>query len=62
FYCDGCEKKHSFNVPPITIRSMLFALKKAALIDDFTLQQLDRDWKKHQRRFKLDGAGAPKLT
>ncbi|WP_299143421.1 hypothetical protein [uncultured Vibrio sp.] len=61
FYCEDCDDKHSFKHAPITIRSMLYALKKASLIDDLTLMQLDRDWKKYQRHNKLNGAGHPKM-
>ncbi|MFA0175391.1 hypothetical protein AB4472_09530 [Vibrio lentus] len=60
YYCEKCEGKHSFALAPITVRSTLFALKKASIIDEATLSEMDREWQKHQRRNKLTGAGNPK--
>ena len=60
YYCEQCKGKHSFSHAPITVRSTLFALKKEPIIDEATLNEMDREWKKHQRRNMLTGAGRPK--
>jgi hypothetical protein len=45
---------------PIGIRSLLFALRKVNLLDDEHFSRLDNEWKKHQRRHRLDSGGNPK--
>ncbi|MEZ9699453.1 hypothetical protein AB4455_04975 [Vibrio sp. 10N.261.46.E12] len=60
YYCEKCKGKHSFSLAPITVRSTLFALKKASIIDEATLNEMDREWKKHQRRNNLTGVGRSK--
>lgn len=59
-YCDECEDKHEFLPNPISIRSLLFALKKESVIDESEFEQLDSDWKKYQRKHKLDASGLSK--
>ncbi len=61
-YCRECDKTERMDVPGITIRSALFALKKAEVLSDEQLQELDRSWKRHQRKNGLDGYGKKKET
>ena len=59
-YCQKCDRMERMDVPGITIRSALFALKKANALSDEQLQELDRSWKRHQRKNGLDGYGKKK--
>ena len=61
-YCRECDKMEGMDVPGISIRSALFALKKAGVLSDEQLQELDRSWKRHQRKNGLDGYGRKKET
>jgi hypothetical protein len=47
--CNKCGNKHELKLVKITIRSLLFALKKNNVIDVVTFEKLDLSWKKHQR-------------
>ena len=59
--CNCCpEGKHYMTLAPISVRSLLFALRKIDLIDDDYLKTKDKEWKSFQRKNKLDGYGNPK--
>jgi hypothetical protein len=59
-HCNDCGEKHELLSTPITIRSLLFALKKENIVDELEFERLDTDWKKYQRKHKLDGSGVSK--
>lgn len=59
-YCKNCGAYHEIEPLPISIRSMLFTLKKISKINSDQFKELERSWKKHQREFNLDGYGNPK--
>ena len=59
-YCRECNKMETMDIPGITMRSALFALKKAGVLSDDQLQERDRSWKRHQRKNGLDGYGKKK--
>ena len=44
-------------LPPISIRSALFALRKAEVIDESEFRKLDREWAKHRKANGLDAYG-----
>jgi hypothetical protein len=44
-------------LPPISIRSALFALRKINAIDESELKRLDRQWSKHRKANGLDACG-----
>ncbi len=44
-------------LPPISIRSALFALRKINVIDESELKRLDRDWGRHRKARGLDACG-----
>jgi hypothetical protein len=44
-------------LPPISIRSALFSLRKLGIIDDERFKKLDRDWIKHRKQNALDAYG-----
>ncbi len=58
--CSSCGGVHEMTVPPIGIRSMLFALKKTSVINDEQFKELEKSCKKHQRALNLDGYGNKK--
>ena len=59
-FCKGCGGIHGMDPLPIGIRSILFALRKAELLDDDHFSRLDNEWKKYQRLHRLDCHGNPK--
>ena len=44
-------------LPPVTIRSALFALRKINAIDESEFKKLDREWGKHRKANGLDACG-----
>lgn len=56
-WCSNCKEYHDSRPPEISIRSMLFALKKLKVIDDNELKKLDKSWKKYRKDFNLDAYG-----
>lgn len=53
--CRNCGSKNV--LPPISIRSALFALKKIGVIDEVEFKKLDREWSKHRVANGLDAYG-----
>ena len=58
-WCPNCQEYHDSRPAPISIRSLLFALKKIKAIDDKKLKALDKSWKKYRKTFNLDAYGEP---
>ena len=56
--CGQCDGR--MEPTPITVRSALFALKKARVIDGEELATLDKAWQKYQRKNRLTGSGQEK--
>lgn len=56
-WCPNCKEYHESRPQDITIRSMLFALKKIGIINDVELKKIDKSWKKHRKENKLDACG-----
>lgn len=44
----------------ISIRSLLFSLRKVGVVTEEDFKGLDKDWKSYQRKNKLDGYGEMK--
>jgi hypothetical protein len=42
---------------PVTIRSVLFALKKKGLLTELQLNQMDVEWRRYRSKHRLDGRG-----
>lgn len=59
-YCPKCGQREPSDIPGISIRSALFALKKAGAISDEQLKEFDRSWKRYQRKNAIDGYGGKK--
>jgi len=59
-FCENCKKYHEMDISPIGVRSLLFALKKSKIIDELKFKTLESEWRKYQRKNKLDGYGNPK--
>lgn len=58
--CHKCGTRARAAYPTISVRSLIFALQKIDVVSDEQLKEIDRDWKKHQRKNKLDGYGRKK--
>lgn len=48
-WCPNCRDYHCFRPADISVRSMLFALRKISVIDDDEFKKLDRAWKKYRK-------------
>ena len=55
--CRSCGKKHTMSLPPISPRSLLFALRKIDIIADDELKHLDKEWKCFRKNENLDAHG-----
>ncbi len=55
--CRNCGQKHAMTLPPISPRSLLFALQKTEIITDDELKQLDKEWKRFRKNENLDALG-----
>ncbi|MDP1564535.1 MAG: hypothetical protein Q8M16_24405 [Pirellulaceae bacterium] len=55
--CRNCGKKHAMTLPPISPRSLLFALQKIDIITDDQLKQLDKEWMRFRKSENLDALG-----
>jgi hypothetical protein len=56
-HCRHCNAVHEMRLAPITIRSLLFALRKTGVLTDLELKQLDAAWRRYQALHHLDGCG-----
>jgi hypothetical protein len=56
-WCKNCQKYHDMEPPTISIRSLLFTLKKISLINNAEFIKLESEWKRYQRVNKLDAYG-----
>jgi hypothetical protein len=55
--CRSCGKKHAMTMPPVSPRSLIFALRKIDVITDDELKRLDKQWKRFRNDEKLDALG-----
>ncbi|QDV47274.1 hypothetical protein Enr13x_71830 [Stieleria neptunia] len=55
--CRSCGKKHAMTLPPISPRSLLFALQKIDAIADEELKRLDKEWMRYRKTENLDARG-----
>jgi hypothetical protein len=53
----NCKCGGRMVLAPISIRSLLFALRRVERIDDAELKKLDREWGKYRRANGLDAYG-----
>ena len=53
--CNECGGQ--MEVPPVSIRSVLFALRKINAIDESEFKKLDREWCKHRKAHGLNAYG-----
>ncbi len=53
-FCKECGQYSTATPPEISIRSLLFALKKAGIVSEEQLKKLDKDWKKYRKFNNLD--------
>lgn len=56
-----CDCGHQMHISSkISIRSLLFSLKKINVISEENFKDLDKSWKSYQRKQKLNGYGEVK--
>lgn len=53
-YCEDCGQYSEAVPPKISIRSLLFALRKAGVVTEEELKVLDRNWKQYKKENNLD--------
>jgi DNA-binding transcriptional ArsR family regulator len=56
-FCRHCDEVHEMSLAPITIRSLLFALRKKGLLTDQALEEMDAKWRRYRSEHRLDGCG-----
>ncbi len=59
-FCRHCNEVHEMDLGPVTIRSVLFALKKRGLLTEVELNALDVEWRRYRSKHGLDGCGRVK--
>ena len=57
-YCKGCGSQ--MTLPPISIRSALFALRKIGAIDEDEFKKHEKEWSKYRKVNSLDPYGNSK--
>ena len=60
--CPKCGKVSRSDIPGVSIRSALFAMKNNGIVTEVEFKKLDREWKKHKARHNLDAHGRKKDT
>ena len=55
--CWTCGSSGRAELSGISVRSALFALRKADLISDAQMKELDRDWSRYRKAQALDAYG-----
>lgn len=58
--CNECGGQ--IEVPPVSIRSALFALRKINAIGESEFKKLDREWGEHRKACGLDACGNRRET
>ena len=56
-WCPTCREWSQADIAGVTIRSALFALKKAGVVDEIAFPALDKSWLKYKAQMKLDAYG-----
>ena len=56
-FCRHCNEVHEMIPAPVTIRSVLFGLRKRGLLTDEELGQMDVEWRRYRSKHRLDGCG-----
>jgi len=51
-FCRQCQAYHETKDRDVSVRALLFALKKVAAVDESEMASLDKAWQKEQRRRK----------
>lgn len=60
FTCPGCGAASREDIPGISIRSALFALRKSGAVSEEECARLDASWQAHQSSNRLDSYGNPR--
>jgi hypothetical protein len=57
--CRRCGSVSRSDIPGVSVRSALFALKKVGIVTEAEFKDLDRRWKKHRAAAGVDAYGRP---
>ena len=55
-FCRNCQDYHEMTNADVSVRALLFALKKAGAVDESKLASLDKAWQMEQKRRKREMA------
>jgi hypothetical protein len=55
--CPKCGRTARSQLPDVSPRSALFALRKAGVLTDEQMKQLEREWTRHRKAHALDAYG-----
>jgi hypothetical protein len=56
-FCRHCGEVHEMVPGPVTIRSVLFALRKRGVLTEEELKRMDVEWRRYRSKHRLDGCG-----
>ncbi len=56
-FCRHCKEVHEMIPGPVTIRSVLFALRKRGVLTDEEFNQMEVEWRRYRSKQRLDGCG-----
>jgi hypothetical protein len=56
-FCRHCNQVQEMSPYPVTIRSVLFALRKRGLLQEEELKRMDVEWRRYRSKHRLDGFG-----
>lgn len=60
-FCRHCGEVHEMLPGPVTIRSLLFALRKRGVLTEEELNQMDAAWRRYRSKHRLDGCGRKRV-
>ncbi len=58
-WCKNCQKKHRAAHRKVSVRAMIFALRRFGVEDDPVFKELEKAWKKYRKEHDLDLYGKP---
>ena len=56
-FCRHCKEVHEMIPGPVTIRSVLFALRKRGVLTNEEFNQMEGEWRRYRSKHGLDGCG-----
>lgn len=59
-WCKNCQKRHRAAPPKVSVRAMLFALRRFEIEDEPVFKELEKAWERYRKEHGLDLYGKPK--